>query len=158
MAAYLVATAVRREPIRIYGFSLPLPTPALATRQLLISALDWTLAGAALYVVLGAIGLLAIISRPRGMWPSIALACCGGIVMLLASTVMVAQLIGVLDGVTTGPFIGSSLQASLGALVFSTYFNALVWSKEAGFSAPPSWLPLSVGAGSLITVLLCGGR
>ena len=52
VAAYLVATAVRREPIRIYGFSLPLPTPALATRQLLISALDWTLAGAALYVVL----------------------------------------------------------------------------------------------------------
>ena len=107
----------------------------------------------AVYVVLGAIGLLAILSRLRGMWPSIALACCGGIVMLLASTVMVAQLIGVLDGVTTGPFIGSSLQASLGALVFSTYFNALVWSKEAGFSAPPSWLPLSVGAGSLITVL-----
>ena len=107
----------------------------------------------AVYLMLGAIGLLAIMSRPRGMWSAIILAASGGIVMLLASTVLAAQLLGVLEGVATGPFIGSSLQASVCAIVFATHYNALVWTKDSGFSPPPAWLPLSVGAGSLITVL-----
>ena len=107
----------------------------------------------AVYLLLGAVGLLAIMTRPRGLWSSIILAASGGIVMLLASTVIAAQLLGVLEGVATGPFIGSSLQASVCAIVFATHYNALVWTKHSGFSPPPAWLPLSVGAGSLVTVL-----
>jgi phosphatidylglycerol lysyltransferase len=52
-ALYLVATMVRRTPIRIGGnFDLPLPTPRLAVTQLLISTVEWVLAGAVLYVLL----------------------------------------------------------------------------------------------------------
>jgi phosphatidylglycerol lysyltransferase len=52
VAAFLVTTAVRTTPLRVSGFTLPLPAPALAVRQLLVSAIDWILAGAALYVLL----------------------------------------------------------------------------------------------------------
>ena len=38
VGAYLAATVMRREPIRVRGYSLSLPSPALATGQLLISA------------------------------------------------------------------------------------------------------------------------
>lgn len=50
--AYLVATIVRREPIRIKRFELPLPSPRIALAQLSISVVDWALAGAVLYVLL----------------------------------------------------------------------------------------------------------
>jgi phosphatidylglycerol lysyltransferase len=51
-AAYIVATIVRRKPIRVGTFELPLPSPRLAFTQLLISTLDWVLAGAVLYALL----------------------------------------------------------------------------------------------------------
>lgn len=57
VAAYLVATAVRRGPLRLGHFVLPLPRLQLALGQLLISSLDWALAGAVLYVLLPASGL-----------------------------------------------------------------------------------------------------
>ena len=107
----------------------------------------------AVFILLGALGLLAIMARPRGLWSSIALAASGGIVMLLAMTVFVAQLLGVLEGVTAGQFLGSSLQSSVCAIVFATYYTALVWTRQSGFSPPPAWLPLSVGAGSLAGVI-----
>src|SRR4030095_7755460 len=50
--AYLAATGVRRTPIRISRFELPLPSPRLALTQLVVSACDWVLAGAVLYVLL----------------------------------------------------------------------------------------------------------
>ena len=50
--AYVVATVVRRHPIRIWSFELPLPSPRIALAQLTISAVDWALAGAVLYVLL----------------------------------------------------------------------------------------------------------
>ena len=50
--AYLVATGVRRTPIRISRYELPLPSPRLALTQLVVSACDWVLAGAVLYVLL----------------------------------------------------------------------------------------------------------
>ena len=50
--AYVVATVVRRHPIRIRKFELPLPSPRIALAQLAISAVDWALAGAVLYVLL----------------------------------------------------------------------------------------------------------
>lgn len=50
--AYLVAVVVRREPIRVFRFELPLPSPRIAFAQLGVSAMDWALAAAVLYVLL----------------------------------------------------------------------------------------------------------
>ena len=50
--AYVVAAAARYGPIRLRGLELPLPSGRLAAAQLGISILDWTLAGAVLYVLL----------------------------------------------------------------------------------------------------------
>jgi len=50
--AYLALTVRRTGPLRIRRFELPLPTPAIAALQILISAVDWALAGAVLYVLL----------------------------------------------------------------------------------------------------------
>ena len=54
---------VRRAPLRVRGFELPLPTPTIALGQIAISALDWALAGAVLYALLppGAPGFLAFL-------------------------------------------------------------------------------------------------
>ena len=50
--AYVIATILRRQPIRIRTFELPLPSPRIAVAQLTISVADWALAGAVLYVLL----------------------------------------------------------------------------------------------------------
>ena len=50
--AYLVAVVVRREPIRVCGFELPLPPPRIGFAQLGVSVVDWALAAAVLYVLL----------------------------------------------------------------------------------------------------------
>ena len=50
--AYLVAVVVRREPIRVGKFELPLPSPRIGFAQLGVSAMDWALAAAVLYVLL----------------------------------------------------------------------------------------------------------
>ena len=50
--AYVVAAAVRTRPLTVNGFQLPLPSGRLALLQLLLSSLDWALAGAVLYVLL----------------------------------------------------------------------------------------------------------
>ena len=52
VGAYLLATVIRKEPLRFHGFTLPLPGLALASQQLLISTIDWALAAAVLYVLL----------------------------------------------------------------------------------------------------------
>jgi phosphatidylglycerol lysyltransferase len=52
--AYVIATIVRRTPLRLWKLALALPTPRIATAQLAISVLDWVLAGAVLYVLLPA--------------------------------------------------------------------------------------------------------
>jgi phosphatidylglycerol lysyltransferase len=49
---YVAAAFIRRAPIRLVGFELPLPAPRLAVAQLLISVIDWALAGAVLYALL----------------------------------------------------------------------------------------------------------
>lgn len=54
VVGYLAATAIRTEPLRIRRFVLPLPGPAIAVQQLLVSSADWALAGAVLYVLLPA--------------------------------------------------------------------------------------------------------
>jgi phosphatidylglycerol lysyltransferase len=55
--AYLVATAVRRQPLRVGRFELPLPSTRIAFAQFMASILDWTLAGAVFYVLLPANGV-----------------------------------------------------------------------------------------------------
>ena len=50
--AYVVLAVVRRRPISVRGFQLQLPSGRVAALQLLLSSLDWALAGAVLYVLL----------------------------------------------------------------------------------------------------------
>ena len=61
--AYLVTTWLRTAPIRVSRFVLPLPSPRLAAAQFLVSACDWILAAAVLYVLLppGGPSFLALI-------------------------------------------------------------------------------------------------
>ncbi len=54
---YLLATVLRKRPLRLRNFELPLPSPTIAVGQALISAIEWTLAGAVLYVLLPPSGL-----------------------------------------------------------------------------------------------------
>ena len=50
--AYLAATMLRTRPLRVLKFELPLPAPAIALGQVLLSAVEWALAGAVLYALL----------------------------------------------------------------------------------------------------------
>ena len=50
--AYVAIAALRPKPLRILGLDLPMPSAGLAITQLVISAADWVLAGAVLYVLL----------------------------------------------------------------------------------------------------------
>jgi phosphatidylglycerol lysyltransferase len=52
VAAYSAWTFRRKGRIKIGPWKLPTPKPAIVGAQLLVAALDWTLAGAALYVLL----------------------------------------------------------------------------------------------------------
>jgi phosphatidylglycerol lysyltransferase len=63
VVASLGATTIRRKPVRLFSLSLPLPRPALAVQQLLVSSVDWALAAAVLYVLLppGALPFLTFV-------------------------------------------------------------------------------------------------
>ena len=50
--AYLFVAAVWRTPVRVCGFSVPPPRMRVTVAQLAVSAIDWALAGAVLYVLL----------------------------------------------------------------------------------------------------------
>ena len=52
VATYIGASAYRRAPFTVHGWEFHFPTPALATSQVLLSCLDWALAGSVLYVLL----------------------------------------------------------------------------------------------------------
>lgn len=52
LAAYFVLTFLRKEPLRWRGWEFPLPTPGMALAQVVISSLDWALAGGVLFVLL----------------------------------------------------------------------------------------------------------
>jgi phosphatidylglycerol lysyltransferase len=49
---YVLLTVVRRQPLRLRGFELPVPSPSIAARQVLLSAAEWAIAGAVLFVLL----------------------------------------------------------------------------------------------------------
>ena len=61
--AYVVAAAAGRGSFRVGRFHFPLPTLSIALTQLILSAVDWALAGAVLYVLLpaGAVPFLAFL-------------------------------------------------------------------------------------------------
>ncbi len=107
----------------------------------------------AVFVLLGGVGLLAIVSRHRGVWSTVMLAASGGVVLLLASTDIAGQLVRYLEGAVVGHVPGSSVQVIACGILLSTHFCALAWNRQAGLSALPSWFPLSMGAGALVTVL-----
>jgi len=50
--AYVILVAIWRAPVRVRGFSVPSPRVPLALAQLTVSAINWTLAAAVLYVLL----------------------------------------------------------------------------------------------------------
>jgi phosphatidylglycerol lysyltransferase len=50
--AYVLLTAIRKKPIQVGKYEFALPSTRLATEQLLISVVDWALAGSVLYVLL----------------------------------------------------------------------------------------------------------
>jgi phosphatidylglycerol lysyltransferase len=54
VATYVAWGLTRRRPIVLLGWSVPMPTRGAIAAQLLVPALDWGLAGAALYVLLPA--------------------------------------------------------------------------------------------------------
>jgi phosphatidylglycerol lysyltransferase len=51
-AAYVVIASVRRQPVRVWRFQLPMPSARIAAAQLALSCIDWALSGAVLYVLL----------------------------------------------------------------------------------------------------------
>jgi phosphatidylglycerol lysyltransferase len=52
VTAYVTLAIVKREPLRIGRWQFEIPSPELAWKQLLISSIDWILAGYVLYVLL----------------------------------------------------------------------------------------------------------
>ena len=50
--AYVAMTAFRRRPFRFWRLELPVPAFRIAVAQLVLSCVDWALAGAVLYVLL----------------------------------------------------------------------------------------------------------
>jgi phosphatidylglycerol lysyltransferase len=52
--AYVIAAVFRRRPLHLRGFELPMPPPAIAGAQVLLSGVEWALAGAVLFVLLPA--------------------------------------------------------------------------------------------------------
>jgi phosphatidylglycerol lysyltransferase len=52
VACYLGAALVWRRPIRVWRFTLPIPSPTIAAAQIVLSSVDWVLAALVLYVLL----------------------------------------------------------------------------------------------------------
>jgi phosphatidylglycerol lysyltransferase len=50
--AYVVMTSLRRRPLRLWRMQLPVPPSRIAAAQLVLSCIEWSLAGGVLYVVL----------------------------------------------------------------------------------------------------------
>ena len=52
LAAYLVATVVRKKPVTIRGWELAIPSLRLSLCQIALASIDWAVAGSVLYVLL----------------------------------------------------------------------------------------------------------
>ena len=53
LAAYLLLPILRKRPVSIRGWEVPVPSLGLSVLQVAVSALDWTIGAAILYVLLG---------------------------------------------------------------------------------------------------------
>ena len=51
LVAYLAWSTTRRGPLKLGSWEVPIPSPQLSVAQLVVSSLDWALAGAVLYVL-----------------------------------------------------------------------------------------------------------
>jgi phosphatidylglycerol lysyltransferase len=54
VAGYLALTLIRRKPLKIRGWEFELPTPGLGLLQVVLSSVDWVVAGLVLYSLLAA--------------------------------------------------------------------------------------------------------
>jgi phosphatidylglycerol lysyltransferase len=96
-SGYLVASALRRKPIRIFRTEITLPSPALVSAQFALSTVDWALAALVLWILIPAprppfletmsaflaaqfVGLVFQVPGALGVLE-------GGILLLLGSTV-----------------------------------------------------------------------
>ena len=52
VVGYLVASLVRRKPLRVFGWEVGVPKPGLAASQVIVAAAEWTFAAAALWSLL----------------------------------------------------------------------------------------------------------
>jgi phosphatidylglycerol lysyltransferase len=53
LSGYLLLSMLRKRPVSIRGWEVPIPGLRLAVLQIIVSALDWTIGAAILYVLLG---------------------------------------------------------------------------------------------------------
>src|SRR5207245_2125536 len=54
VAGYAVIASVRRRPLRLFGFEVPMPGPRATAAQLLLSTADWVLAASVLWTLVPA--------------------------------------------------------------------------------------------------------
>jgi phosphatidylglycerol lysyltransferase len=52
VVGYVVASVVRRKPLRLFGWEFDLPEPRLAAAQVVVASVDWIFAAAALWTLL----------------------------------------------------------------------------------------------------------
>ena len=52
LCGYVLTTALRRKPITIRHFEIPMPPPGLSMAQIAVASVDWVLAASVLYVLL----------------------------------------------------------------------------------------------------------
>jgi phosphatidylglycerol lysyltransferase len=52
LCGYLLATVLRKRPISVLHYDIPLPAPGLSAAQIAVASVDWVLAGSVLYALL----------------------------------------------------------------------------------------------------------
>lgn len=128
---YVAASALRRQPIRLLRFQLGLPSARLAAGQLVLSSIDWALAGAVLFVLL-----------PAGALPFITFLGLFLIAILIGMISHVPGGIGVFEGVMVlllAPYLPST--AVIPALVVFRviYYLAPLCLALAGLIVDEAW-------------------
>jgi len=134
VAAYLVVCAVRRKPLRIWHWQVPLPPPSLSLGQIGVACADLIVAAGVFYVLLPA-RLSAIVSYPELLE-----------MFLLALVVQVALHvpagIGVFDAVMVGFFLEQKEAMTAALLVFRGVYYLLPLA-----AAGIVWLGLEITLG-----------
>ncbi|MEZ5416136.1 MAG: bifunctional lysylphosphatidylglycerol flippase/synthetase MprF [Vicinamibacterales bacterium] len=114
--AYLAATLVRRLPLTVGGFELPMPSPRIAAGQIVVSTVDWALAGGVLYALL-----------PPGRPPFLPFSGAFLVAVLLGMASHVPGGVGVFEGlmvVLLGPWLESAAVLPALAVYRAVYYLA----------------------------------